>query len=126
MEPGIKRKIAVIERMTVSQMRQQYAAVFGEQTRSGNRQWLFRRIAWRLQSLDEGGLSERARRRAQELARDQDIRVIPPANLTMTPSGTPVRPISKASSCWAGCACRTTMTMAAILEETWTVRRSNN
>ena len=81
-----KRKIAEIERMTVGQMRQQYAAVFGEQTRSGNRQWLFRRIAWRLQSLDEGRLSDRAIRRARELARDQDIRVIPPANLAMAPS----------------------------------------
>lgn len=86
MEIETKRKIAEIERMTVGQMRQQYADVFGEQTCSGNRQWLFRRIAWRLQSLAEGGLSDRAIRRARELARDQDIRVIPPANLTMVPS----------------------------------------
>lgn len=86
MKLEIKRQIVEIERMTVGQMRQKYAAVFGEQTRSGNRQWLFRRIAWRLQSLDEGGLSDRAIRRARELARDQDIRVIPPANLTMAPS----------------------------------------
>lgn len=86
MEIETKRKIAEIERMTVGQMRQQYAAVFGEPTRSGNRQWLFRRIAWRLQSLAEGGLSDRAVRRARELAREQDIRVIPPANLVMAPS----------------------------------------
>jgi hypothetical protein len=31
-----KRKIAEIERMTAGQMRQQYAAVFGEPTRSPN------------------------------------------------------------------------------------------
>lgn len=81
-----KRKIAEVEKMTVGQMRQKYAEVFGEPTRSGNRQWLFRRIAWRLQSLDEGGLSDRAIKRARKLARDQDIRVIPPANMTMAAS----------------------------------------
>ena len=86
MEFETKQKIADIERMTAGQMRDTYAEVFGEPTRSGNRQWMFRRIAWRLQSLDEGGLSERALRRARELAREQDIRVIPPAYLTMAPA----------------------------------------
>ena len=86
MKLGTKRKIAEIERMTAGQMRQQYAKIFGESTCSGNRQWLFRRIAWRLQSLDEGGLSDRASRRARELAREQDVRVIPPAQMTMAPS----------------------------------------
>ena len=81
-----KQRIAEIERMTVGQMRSTYAEVFGEPTRSGNRQWLFRRIAWRLQSLAEGGLSQRAAKRARQLAREQDIRVIPPANLTMAPA----------------------------------------
>ena len=38
--------------------------LFGDGTRVGNRTWLVRRIAWRLQAQAEGGLSERARRRA--------------------------------------------------------------
>ena len=37
-----------------------------------------RRIAWRLQANAEGGLSERAQRRAEELAEDAEIRVTPP------------------------------------------------
>ncbi|HYE19060.1 MAG TPA: DUF2924 domain-containing protein [Tepidisphaeraceae bacterium] len=40
--------------------------------------FLFKRIAWRIQSLAEGGLSERARRRAEELARDADVRTTVP------------------------------------------------
>jgi hypothetical protein len=36
------------------------------------------RIAWRLQSLAEGTLSERARKRAEELARDADLRTTLP------------------------------------------------
>ena len=79
----VKQTIAELQHMPVGQLRQKYAEVFGEKTCSGNRQWLFRRIAWRLQSLVEGGLSQRAAKRARELAREQDIRVIPPANMTM-------------------------------------------
>ncbi len=79
-----RQKIAQIEKMTASQIRLEYARVFGESTRSSNRQWMFRRIAWRLQSLEEGGLTERAIRRAQKLAREQDIRVIPPNGMNMS------------------------------------------
>jgi hypothetical protein len=39
-------------------------ASFQEETRSRHREHLFRRIAWRLQALAEGDLSERARGRA--------------------------------------------------------------
>jgi hypothetical protein len=42
-----------------------------------NRQFLFRRIAWRMQALAEGDLSERARNRALLLARDADLRIRP-------------------------------------------------
>lgn len=44
-------------------------------SRSHHKQFLFRRIAWRIQALAEGGLSERARRRALEIANDADLRI---------------------------------------------------
>jgi hypothetical protein len=34
---------------------------------------LIKRIAWRMQALAEGDQSQRARRRATELARDADV-----------------------------------------------------
>lgn len=64
--------------MTVGELKRKYAEVFGEPTRSNNKPYLQKKIAWRLQSLDEGGLSERAKRRAEELANDADIRLRPP------------------------------------------------
>src|SRR5690242_5179539 len=64
--------------MTVSQMREKYIEVFGEESRSNHKQFLFRRIAWRIQALAEDGLSERARRRALEIANDADLRVRAP------------------------------------------------
>ena len=80
---NIAKAIAQMEKMTAGELRREYAELFGEESRSGNRRWLFRRCAWRLQALAEGELSERARRRAKELARDEDIRVRPPAEMDM-------------------------------------------
>src|SRR5574338_17850 len=73
-----QQQIDELRDMPVSRLRDRYAEVFGEPTASGNRQWLYRRVAWRIQALAEGDLSERARRRAAELARDVDVRVRPP------------------------------------------------
>ena len=67
--------------MTVTQLRERYAEVYGEAARSFNKQHLVKRIAWRLQAIHEGDLSERARRRARELANDADLRIRPPAAL---------------------------------------------
>jgi hypothetical protein len=46
-----------LETMTVNQLAARYAEVFGEPTRSRNRQHLVRSVAWRLQELAFGGLS---------------------------------------------------------------------
>jgi hypothetical protein len=78
MHLDIDREIAALRRLTVGQLRDRYAAVFGEGTRVGNKPWLIKRIAWRLQAQAEGDLSERARRRAAELANDADLRLSPP------------------------------------------------
>jgi Protein of unknown function (DUF2924) len=64
--------------MTVGQLQEHYALVFGERTNAAHKAWLVKRIAWRLQALAEGGLSQRARQRAEELARDADLRLLPP------------------------------------------------
>src|SRR5262249_2827022 len=70
--------IAELQRLTMHQLRQRYAELFGETTAAKNRTWLLRRVAWRLQSLAEGDLSERARQRAAELANDADLRITVP------------------------------------------------
>ena len=63
---------------TVAQLHNRYLEVFGEVSRSNHKQFLVRRIAWRLQALAEGDLSERARERALSLARDADLRLRAP------------------------------------------------
>ena len=75
---NVGKEIAVLKHMTVTELRGRYAQVFGEETRSHHKDFLVKRIAWRLQSQAEGDLSERARVRAAELANDADIRMSPP------------------------------------------------
>jgi hypothetical protein len=74
----IEREVGRLQKLPVGKLQAKYAEVFGEQTRTGNKAWLVKRIAWRLQALAEGDLSERARQRAAELARDADLRLNPP------------------------------------------------
>lgn len=78
MSLNVGKEVAALQRMTVRELRNRYAEVFGEETRAGNKAWLVKRIIWRLQSLAEGDLSERARLRAAELANDADVRMSPP------------------------------------------------
>jgi hypothetical protein len=75
---NIAREVTLMEGMTVGELRTKYAEVFGEECRSRHKQWLIKRIAWRMQANAEGDLSERARKRAMELANDADLRLSPP------------------------------------------------
>ena len=86
MELNVGKEVAALERMTVGELRDRYAEVFGEITLARNKQWLVKKIIWRLQSVAEGDLSERARARAAEIANDADFRRRPP------------RPMSKSAS----------------------------
>jgi hypothetical protein len=78
MQLNVGREVAALEEMPVSQLRDRYAEVFGETTNARNKQWMVKKIIWRLQSMAEGDLSERARARAMEIASDADIRRRPP------------------------------------------------
>jgi hypothetical protein len=91
-ELNILNEVAALQRLTIGQLRQRFAQVFGEATPASNRTWLVKRIAWRMQALAEGDLSQRARRRAAELAQDADLRLNPPRDKT-----TPAAPTDSVS-----------------------------
>ena len=79
MRLNIGKEVAALRRMTTQELQAKYVELLGEEVwKISNRVWLVKRIAWRLQALDEGDLSERARRRATELANDADLRLLPP------------------------------------------------
>jgi hypothetical protein len=73
-----------IERLrlvTIRELQGKYFELFGQRSRSNHKQFLFRRVAWRLQALAYGDLSEQARQRALALAQDADLRIKAPAYL---------------------------------------------
>ena len=80
-------RIAALRRLTVGELREEYLKAFGEPTLARNKDWLFRQVAWQIQALAEGGLSERAKRRAAELARESDVR--PRSRQMLTPGQPP-------------------------------------
>ncbi len=84
---NVGKELAALEKMAIGDLRGRYAEVFGEATASRHKQYLIRRILWRLQANEEGGLSERARRRAKELAAGSDLRLTAPRVKASDPSG---------------------------------------
>ena len=74
-------QIADLGRMQIAELRERYQEVFGQQTATAHKQHLVRRIAWRLQVLAEGDLSERAHHRALKIADDRDLRVNVPVRV---------------------------------------------
>jgi len=81
---NISKEITSLRRMTVPELRERHAEVFGESTRSRHKEFLIRRIVWRLQANEEGDLPERARQRAKELAADSDVRLTAPRTRAAT------------------------------------------
>ena len=78
MSLDIDKEVALLHRMTVGQLREKYEEVWEEPTNTRNKQWLVKRIAWKMQANIEGDISQRARRRAADLARGTDIRTTAP------------------------------------------------
>jgi hypothetical protein len=94
MKVNITKEVAGLQKLTVKELQARYAQAFGEETGAHHKAWLIKRIAWRLQALAEGDLSERARQRAKELANDADLRLSPQKLYLSAPS--PDRTITSA------------------------------
>ena len=67
-------QLAALGNMTVAELRERYREVFGVPTRSRNKDYLYKKVAWRIQELAEGGLSEAALARIDTLAADTPVR----------------------------------------------------
>jgi len=75
---NIARELATLKRLSPAQLRERYAEIFGERSHSGNKQFLIKRVIWRLQANEQGGLTQRALQRATELAATSTLRLNPP------------------------------------------------
>ncbi|WP_426747390.1 DUF2924 domain-containing protein [Myxococcus faecalis] len=63
----VPQQVAALATMPVPELAAKYLELYGEPTRSRNRDYLKKRLAFRIQELAEGGLSPRAVARIAEL-----------------------------------------------------------
>jgi hypothetical protein len=85
MSDTIQRQLDELGRMTTGDLVQRYQELHGHACRTRHRAYLIRKIAWRIQANAEGDLSERARRRAAELADDAEVRTTAPKVIICPP-----------------------------------------
>lgn len=73
MEPTIEAKIAAITKLNAEGLQRTYKDLFKEMGEfSHNRRYLIRQIAYRLQELEYGGISDKAQKRIKELINKYD------------------------------------------------------
>ncbi|XXF79765.1 DUF2924 domain-containing protein [Myxococcaceae bacterium GXIMD 01537] len=63
----VPQQLAALASMSVPELAEKYLEVYGEPTRSRNKAYLQKRLAFRIQELAEGGLSARAVARISEM-----------------------------------------------------------
>lgn len=81
MPVNVQKEERRLREMTVPELRNTYAEVYAEETRSTSKAFLIKRILWRLQCLEQGDISDRARKRALEIANDADLRLRAPVKM---------------------------------------------
>ena len=63
----VPAQLASLQGMTVAQLRDRWLALYGTPTASRNGVYLRKRLAWRIQEISEGGLTQRARDRIEQI-----------------------------------------------------------
>ena len=77
---SVLRQLATLNAMTLEQLREKWLDLYGSDPPPYKKQFLIKRLAYRIQELSYGGLSEAAKTRLQQVAQDDpmarvDVRV---------------------------------------------------
>ncbi len=67
----VSREVKALESLTLTQLQAKHLALFGMESRTKNKAFLQKKLAWRIQERAEGGLSAEATDRIAELAPTQ-------------------------------------------------------
>lgn len=85
MPSELDKQWGTLTAMTTGELLERFAELHNYHSRTRHRGYLIRKIAWRMQANAEGDLSQRARRRAAELADDAEVRVMAPRTVIQPP-----------------------------------------
>lgn len=83
----IAREVENLRALSTDQLRAKWEEVWGEKCRSRNKDFLRKRIAWKIQANAYGGLSQRALDRARELADETLLKIRNPAPFSPPSTG---------------------------------------
>jgi hypothetical protein len=83
----VAKELAALMNMSIGELREKYFELYGQPTRTRNKVYLQKRLAWRFQELAEGGLSERAKARIDELMPPGTPIVLPGARRKQVAAG---------------------------------------
>ena len=81
---SVLRQLAILETMTMEQLREKWRDLYGGKPPGYKRQFLIKRLAYRIQELFYGGLSDAAQTRLKQAAQDD-----PMARMQRRVSGNP-------------------------------------
>src|SRR5258708_28413783 len=70
---ALAAQIEALRKLTTAELKRRYRKVFGEATKSNNKPYLLKRIAYRLQEKKYGGLSPPPRQHAEQPRHDAPI-----------------------------------------------------
>jgi hypothetical protein len=74
MKKTLRDRIAALAAMNLPALREEHCKVFGKEPVSAHRQFLFRKIAWRLQAEEEGWQPDALHELARGIARNSPLR----------------------------------------------------
>jgi len=89
MKKTLRERIAALAAMNVPALREEHRRVFGKEPVSSHRQFLFRKIAWRLQADAEGWQPDELRELARGIARNSPLRQRVTTNVNKRRAGLP-------------------------------------
>lgn len=97
----VPTQLAELDGLTVGQLAELFLKVYGAPTRARNKQYLRKRLGWRIQELAYGGLPASATKRIEELGDDlperwrmkQDAKVRSAAQVALEPRDSRVPPV---------------------------------
>jgi len=69
----IEKEIEALRKMAVPELVARYREVYGKEPRVRNREWLWKRVSWRIQEMKFGGLSHLAKERLEQIIAELDV-----------------------------------------------------
>ena len=82
---SVLRQLATLETMPMDQLRERWRDLYGAEPPHYRRQFLIKRLAYRIQELFYGGLSDAAKTRLQQAAQDDPMARHGPPGLRQSP-----------------------------------------